>query len=148
MPPPPLAELEKVRIRYFLGYPASGTTNASLTVGFPAYRETSFVIENAMNAVAAEAIYNVRTLLEQLEQLEKELFNARCFLPANAVGNIQLAGGGSGNGRAGNGSLATDRLDAEVNRWRGRLADTLGVPLYHFSSRLSAGAVRNVRVRR
>lgn len=148
MAPPPLQEHEKVRVRYFLGYPASSASNASMSVGLPAYRETSFLIENAMNAVAEHALPTVRSLLTTLEGLEQQLLKATCVLPVDAVGTIRLAGSASTTARAGNGGLATDRLDAEVNRWRGRLADVLGVPLYHFSSRMQGGSVRNVRVRR
>lgn len=136
-----LTEAEKAKCRYHLGYLATTNEAAALTYGMPTTIQPMFLIERALNLLPPQGEIIVRNLLKILDDTEAHMLAAQCQLGADKVGNITLAGGGGSGGMfgksGGGGALATDRFEAEVGRWAQRLADTLGVPVYPFSSRFS-----------
>jgi hypothetical protein len=126
-----LTEQEKARIRYHLGYP--GTTDAaSMTMGAPSSRQTSFLLESAMDRVLSSTEPTVRDLLAECEKCEKQLRDARPQLQVKSVGRTQLR-------EADPGKTVTDLMEAEHTRWSKRLGDTLGVPVYPWAARHQGG---------
>lgn len=139
-----LSDTEKERVRYHLGYP--GVSNMPmLAFGVPVARQTSFLLEDALNNVMAVSEPRVRMLIAACEKTEAAILAAQCNLAAEQVGDITLRG-------AEVGATHTDLLEREYGRWARRLADVLSVPLYPYSDKFKApkgaGArVRSVRVR-
>lgn len=131
--PAPLDDQQKERVRYHLGY-LGVESGAMLSFGIPASRQTLFLIENAMNQLMAVSVPRVLTILQVLDNIEKQLAEALCYLTADQLGELALAGSKDPRAR-----LVTDRLEREYVRWANRLADIFGVPKYPFSARTNAG---------
>lgn len=137
-----LTNAEKEACRYHLGY--AGVTDAgSMTLGVPASRQTNFILEGAMTRLMPESEPRVRELLAELAKIEAELKCARGELHAARAGGVELRS-------LARGERITDALEAEHDRWAGRLGDVLGVPRYPYSSRDRAGGghVRSIPLRR
>ncbi len=118
---------EKSRVRYHLGYIASGFP-ASLQYGLPRPQQAMFMLEDAMNnLVEADALERVRDILQALSMLEKKMLCAVDQLGVEKLGNISLRGN------------HPDLLEKEYDRWSSRLADIFGVPKYPFSRRTQGG---------
>lgn len=118
-----LTEAEKAKVRYHLGYLASGFA-PSLQYGLPRPIQTVFMLENAMTGlVEPHACDRVRAIVEQCDRIEEKLKCALDSLVAEQLGNLKL--------RANH----PDLLEKEYDRWTGRLADVFGVPRYPFSQR-------------
>ena len=130
-----LTDAEKERARHHLGYPQV-QPSASIQWGIPRPIQTAFLVESAMNNIIAAAEPRVRSMLCTLDGLETKLIEAQDYLVAQKLEDITLRDG------------HPDLLEREYQRWAGRLADLLGVPLYAFSTKFrQAGTVSNVRVR-
>jgi len=130
-----LTDAEKERARHHLGYPQVQPA-ASIQWGIPRPIQTAFLVESAMNNIIAAAEPRVRSMLCTLDGLETKLIEAQDYLVAQKLEDITLRDG------------HPDLLEREYQRWAGRLADLLGVPLYAFSTKFrQAGTVSNVRVR-
>lgn len=133
-----LTEEEKERVRYHLGYMAtsfgSQQAAASIAFGIPRPVQTMFLVEEAIQNLLtnAFAIDRVRRVLFTLDDIEEKLRSATCILVAEQVGELKLRG-------AKRGETHPDLLEREYVRWAKRLADILGVPLYHYSSRFRGG---------
>jgi len=129
-----LSDTEKVRIRYHLGYP-NVTAIASLNAGIPIPLQTLFLVENAMDRVIDEALPIVRTHIQTLDNIECQLVEGQRNLAVNRLGDMEIR------------REHLDQLEGEYRRWANRLADTLGVPLYPYSSKLKSTRVGNMTVR-
>lgn len=130
-----LTDEEKERTRHHLGYPQVQPA-ASVQWGIPRPIQTAFLVESAMNNIIPAAEPRVREMLCTLDGIETKLIEAQDYLVAQKLEDITLRDG------------HPDLLEREYQRWAGRLADLLGVPLYAFSTKFrSSSAVSNVRVR-
>jgi hypothetical protein len=117
-----------------MGYPTSQDV-ASVALGIPIVRQTSFLFERAIQLINTnEGIERVLALLTQADAIEQEMVCARKTLLVDSVGNIHLR------------TLAIDQLEHEYNRWVDRLADTLGCPRYQYSVRSTARPFNTRRV--
>lgn len=122
-----LTDAEKARVRYHLGYLASGFA-ASLQYGLPRPVQTVFMLESAMSGlVEADALDRVRKILATLDKIEDKMICATDQLGVESLGEIKL--------RANH----PDLLEKEYSRWSSRLADILGVPKYAFSEKTRRG---------
>lgn len=140
----PLTSEERERVRHHMGY-MSVQPAASIQFGLPRPSQTAFMIESAMENLMPEAAPRVRDILRVLDDIEQKLLDAQCYLVADELDEIKLAGSRDPRGR-----LVTDRLEDEYVRWAKRLADIFGCPLYPFSQRfqrMSAGKTGSVRIR-
>ena len=114
---------DKAKIRYHLGYLASGFA-ASMQFGLPRPYQTVFMLETAMQLlVEPHAINRVRRILQHLESVEEAMMCAITQMGVSSIGNVRLH------------DKHTDRLEREYQRWTDRLADIFGVPKYTFSTR-------------
>jgi len=129
-----LTEEEKARVRHHMGYPEVQPA-ASLVYGVPKPAQTAFLLESAMGLLIDTAVPRVRSILQICDDLEQQMVDAQCYLVADSLGEIHLAGaGGDSKNR-----LVTERLEGEYVRWAMRLADVFGCPLYPFSERFRRG---------
>lgn len=140
----PLTADEKARVRHHTGYPEVQPA-ASIQFGLPRPLQAAFMLELAMENVMVTAVPRIRDILQVLDDVEQKMIDAQCYLVADRLDTITLAGSGDAKSR-----LVTDRLESEYVRWAERLVDIFGVPLYPFSSRFntSASAARVISVRR
>lgn len=125
----PLTEQEKARVRHHTGYPEVQVA-ASIQFGLPKPAQLAFMLEPAMLYVLETAIPRVREILQILDDIEQKIIDAQCYLVADKLDEISLAGSMDARSR-----LVTDRLEGEYYRWACRLVDIFGVPLYPFSER-------------
>jgi len=134
----PLTLEEKMKCRYFLGYPNT-TAAASLQYGMVRSQDYSFLIDLAMANIRPEAEVLVRGHLQTLEAIECVMRgDAIDRMAAARIGNLQLN------------HLEQDQLENEVRRWAMRLAECLGTPVYPYSSKFKAmgrGQVGSIRRR-
>jgi hypothetical protein len=122
-----LSSQEKVRVRYHLGY-LNVSPAASISFGIPRPLQTVFLVETAMSNLIEDAVGIVRNIVSIMDRIEAKLVEAQDRLAAIKLGEITLR------------EQEGDQLDHEYKRWGQRLADTLGVPLYAYSSRYKPGA--------
>jgi hypothetical protein len=116
-----LTDAEKSRVRYHLGYLASGFA-ASLQFGLPRPVQTVFMLEDAMSGlVESNALDRVRKIVSILDKIEDKMVCAVDQLVVEKLGEMTL--------RANH----PDLLEKEYDRWSSRLADIFGVPKYPFS---------------
>jgi len=143
--PSPLTEDEKARVRHHTGYPEM-TMAASIQFGVPRPAQLAFLLESAMNQVMTSAVERIRSILQILDDIEQKMIDAQCYLVADKLEELSLAGSSDSQSR-----LVTDRFEAEYVRWAERLSDIFGVPLYPFSRRFQGRTggrrVGNIRVR-
>ena len=107
-------EDEKVRIRHHLGF--LNVQQASVFVlGVPAAVETQFLIEGAMGRVLPQAEAKARSLLDQLDGMEQQIFDDTELLAVTQVDEI---------------GIRQDEYEAILKRYhffRNGLANVLGV---------------------
>jgi hypothetical protein len=121
-----LTEADKEKIRYHLGYLASGFA-ATLQFGLPRPYQTVFMVEQAMMLLNnAYAITRLRDILCTLEKIEKKMVCDLDTLKVESVDTVKMRGD------------VIDRYEGEYKRWASRVADILGVPKYPFSERSGA----------
>lgn len=122
----PLADLDKERIRYHLGYlEVQGA--ASIQFGIPRPLQTVFLLEEAMSNVIDNAIPRIQRIVRIMDQVEEKLCGAQDRLAAKQLDSLILR------------DNEGDQLEHEYRRWGYRLADILGVPIYPYSMRYRAG---------
>ncbi len=118
-----LTDAEKSRVRYHLGYLASGFA-PSLQFGLPRPVQTVFMLEQALSGlVEAGGLDRVRRILSFLDRIEEKMVCALDQLGVEQLGEIKLR------------KEHPDLLEKEYDRWSSRLADILGVPKYPFSAK-------------
>lgn len=121
----PLAEEEKVRVRDALGF-LNSSELSTYVLGLPAGIETQFMIERAMNLYVKEsALPLIRTILCELEGLDKQRAAVRGSIGVEAIGGIRM--------RAPSDAFA--ELNKEFIRLVGRLANAFGVAPNPFDNR-------------
>jgi hypothetical protein len=141
-----LTEQECERVRYHLGYMATGFGSeqaaASLQLGTARPVQTAFLLEEAIKNLLTNiyALDRVRKILNILDNIEQQMLCATAQLGVEKLGEITLRGAKAGE-------THTDMLEREYRRWAKRLADVLGVPFYPFSGRFNTrGPGRNFAV--
>lgn len=119
-----LTDEEKSKVRYHLGYIASGTTASSIQFGIAQNSQTSYLLDHALVALTDPfALKRCRDLLGKAGELECALFAASGSLEVAKIGEVTLR------------DNLPDQLEKEYRRWTDRLADLFGVPKYHYSKR-------------
>lgn len=123
-----LSAAERVRVRYHLGF-LNVQLAASISFGIPRPIQTLFLVETAMSNIIEDAVGIVRDLLARLDETENMMFEAQTRLAASQLGELKLR------------EDEITALEASYVMWADRLADTLGVPKYPYSSKFRrAGA--------
>lgn len=117
-----LTSEEKQRVRYHLGYP-SVQSAAGLSFGIARPIQTLFLVESAMNLLLPEAENEVRRIVGVMDGVECRLVEAQDRLAAKQIDQLTLRDNEPG------------QLELEYQRWGFRLADTLGVPVYAYSTK-------------
>ena len=124
---PALADEEKVKIRHHLGYINVGQ-GSTFFLGSPATVEINFAIENAMTKLLPQAYPLVREMLARCDATEQQLFDNQENLAVTKVCDIELR------------SDEMKELDKRYDRWRGALANALGVYFNPWDKRDVGGA--------
>jgi len=96
---------------------------ASISFGIPRPIQTVFLIETAMNNLIEDAVGIVRDLIARLDETENQMFEAQVRLQATKLGELELR------------EDEVEKLEKSYVIWADRLADTLGVPKYPYSSK-------------
>lgn len=126
-----LTDSEKERVRYHLGYPEVQPA-ASITFGIPRPIQTAFLVESAMNLLLPVAEDRVRSIVGVLDGIECRLIDAQDRLAAKRIDSLELR------------DDEPSQLEAEYQRWGFRLADTLGVPVYAYSTKYRRGGNKTI----
>ena len=124
-----LSEVERSKIRRYLGYPNWSSLALSWGQPFPTHIEPEFYVNDALDRLSDEGLELVRNDLRQLEDIESQIIRARKRLQATKVGEI---------------SLNIDEIPSlrgEMEHWKRQLADDFGSLLNPF--RRSLGGTRN-----
>jgi hypothetical protein len=117
---------ERARVRYHLGYP-SVQSNSNIGLGFVAFTQALFLVEKGLDNCLDEAVPIVRDHVQQLDNINSQLADARKRMRASALGDIKLR---EDEPRA---------LRQEYGYWAKSMADVLGVPINAYSEKFSAG---------
>jgi len=117
-----LSEAHKEAIRYHLGYDNVDPTTA-LVAGFPAVYPKLRLVETAMERInGSSAVSRIARIVTELESIEKQMSAARCRFKVQQLGELKLRNSNDEASEA-------DMLAKEYSRWRGKLAQQLGVPI-------------------
>jgi len=108
-------EQEKARIKHHLGYPDWVQLSNSIQLGFPAGAHPLFLLEQAFQRLTVGGEGSVRADLCECEAIEGQLRSARSRMKASKMGELTLNADES------------MQLRNELQFWRTRLADDLGV---------------------
>lgn len=133
----PLTDRERALVRHHLGYP-NISPGQSLSFGSVVPVQTIFLLESNMNNLLETGLELVRRYICWIERLECRMVEA-----ADTADVMRVSGGTELD------KDYVDRLEKEIRRWAGRLADTLAVPYYPFAERFETGVsgrVQNVPV--
>jgi len=117
-----LNDSERERTRYHLGYLSVGTA-AALSFGEPRPIQTLFLVDLAMDRLLVASEDRVRRILGVMDGIEEKLIAAQDRLAADKLDELVLR------------KTEPEELETEYVRWGGRLADILGAPFYHYSTR-------------
>jgi hypothetical protein len=113
------------RARYHLGYPEVAPV-PSIQLGIPRAIQTAFLFELAVqNLVNNHAENRVRRILNIMDGIETKLVDAQDRLAADQLEELKLR------------KEEPWQLEGEYQRWGYRLAETLGCPVYAYSTRYS-----------
>lgn len=126
-----LTDSEKERVRYHLGYPEVQPA-ASITFGIPRPIQTAFLVESAMNLLLPVAEDRVRSIVGVMDGIECRLIDAQDRLAAKRIDQLELR------------DDEPSQLENEYQRWGFRLADTLGVPVYAYSTKYRRGGNKTI----
>lgn len=141
MPNAILSEEEKYNILYHLGYLVANPTG-SIQLGVPAASQPQFLVNTQMERIPQPAIGRVRSILSELEDIERQLSEARKRMRAAKLGEITLRQAGE------SATVETDALEHEYDRWGNRLANILGCPYYPYAKRYQNGGLPPLMLRR
>lgn len=126
-----LTDQEKERVRYHLGYPEVQPA-ASITFGIPRPIQTMFLVESAMNYLMPVAEDRVRSIIGVMDGVECRLIEAQDRLAAKRIDSLELR------------DDEPSQLETEYQRWGFRLADTLGVPVYAYSTKYRRSGTKSI----
>ena len=127
-----LTDEEKARIRYHLGYPQTEPVS-SIQLGAPAFGQTMFMVESAMERIPVAAIGFIRQLVQILDRTEANIIDAQDFLVASAAGEVDIN------------KDHIEQLRTEYARWAQKLADNLGAPINQFAAAFR-GSVNSINI--
>jgi hypothetical protein len=113
---------EKMRATYHLGYMGVQSA-ASLSYGIPRPIQTLFLVEVALNNLMPIFEDKVRRIINIMDGVECRLVDAQERLAASQLDSLKTR------------ADEPQALEIEYQRWGLRLADTLGVPPYYYSTR-------------
>lgn len=117
-----LTPAEKVLIRHHLGY-LNVQAAQTFVLGVPAAVEPQFIIEGAMDKLLEEALPQVRKILGVLELLEGQKIEDYENLAVSELGSIKLR------------PDEQEKLEEQLDYWRGALANALGIVHNPFDKR-------------
>ena len=106
---------EQARILHHLGYPSWVSLSNGIQLGFPAGAQPLFLVEQSFLRLTAGGEDSVREDLCNCEDAEGQLGTARSRMKATQLGELHL------NPRE------AAMLRGELQYWRAKLADDLGV---------------------
>lgn len=121
-----LSVQERARIRMHLGYP-SVSANAAIALGFPAFTQPLFLVENGMDLLLDEAIPLVRQRVAILDDIERQIDESRSRMRAEKVGDITM--------RADEAQALRNEYIQQVRM----LSDLLGCPMNMNAARFASG---------
>ena|SRR3990167_6965767 len=124
----PLTQQERVRIRMHLGY-LNVSAVSTFVLGTPAAVETQFIIEGAMDRVLLEAEGLVRELLGICDTVLAQKVEGLEAMQVDSIGDIAVR------------KNHQVQLDGEYDKWRGKLADALGVFVNPFEKWSGGGGI-------
>lgn len=127
-----LTDEEKARIRYHLGYPQTDPVS-SIQLGAPAFGQTLFMVESAMERIPTSVIGIIRQLVQVLDHMEARIMEAPDFLIASAAGEVDIN------------KDYIEQLRTEYARWAKKLADNLGCPINQFAAAFQ-GSVNSINI--
>jgi hypothetical protein len=117
---------ERAKIRMHLGYPSVSPVQ-SIGLGFPAYSQPLWLVEKGMDLLLDEAVPLVRNRVQILDDIERQIDEARTRMRAERVGDITMR------------ADETSALRSEYMHQARQLADILGAPINMNASRFAAG---------
>lgn len=121
----PLTEQDKERCRYHMGY--LGVAAApSISFGIPRLSQTMYLLEQSMSNLIELVVPRVRSIMDVMDGLERQLVEAQERLAATKLEELSLN------------KSETSQLEGEYQRWGLRLADVMGAPVNPFSARYSS----------
>lgn len=126
-----LSEHDRARVRYHLGY-LNTEPSASIQLGFPRASQALFLVDQAMDRLIPAAVQKAMQLLDRLETVECQMFEANKRLKAVQIDNLTLR-------RSNDERNEQDMLRSEYLHWASALADLLGVALNVYSHRFRGG---------
>lgn len=106
---------QKARIKHHLGYPDWSSLSQSIQLGFPAASQPLFLVEDAFQRITPSGEESVRCDLCNCEETESQMASARGRMRASKLGELTLN------------ATETPQLRQELEYWRNKLADDLGV---------------------
>jgi len=106
---------ERAEILRFLGYPNWNKLAQSVQLGVPSQAHAEFLVRQAFARIAPESRDLIRRDLCELKDIECQLSESRSRLKANRLGDLHIN------------RHEQKQLRRELEYWRNRLADDLGV---------------------
>lgn len=128
-------EHEQARIKHHLGYPDWLMLSNSIQLGFPAGAQPLYLLEQAFQRLTAGGEDSVRRDLCECESIESQQSEARGRMRAVQLGELKVN----------KDEAAMLRQDLEM--WRTRLADDLGVMRNPFSQDATNGVPGGINAR-
>lgn len=133
------SDVEKTRIRYFLGYPDWADAASAVVFGFPSRNQPSYILDDALNLLTPHGASTVRRALCQCEAVEAQMgAGVRDRIKASKLGEMTLN------------NEEFRHLQKQLDFWTKRLADALGSPCNAYSSMADSGmgSGRNAKITR
>lgn len=106
---------EKTRVLHHLGYPDWQSLASSIQLGYPASTQPLFLVRDSFDRLSPGGEQSVRKDLCELEQIERQLSEARSRFKVSRVGEVTIN------------TAETSMLRTEYLYWQRRLSDDLGV---------------------
>jgi hypothetical protein len=118
----PLTTQDKERCRYHLGY-INARVAPAMAMGMIRLMQTQFLVEATFETLLEESVPRVLSILEIMDNIEKQQVNALMRIKASKLDTLTLR------------DDEHERLDKEYAKWGYKLANILGCMPYPFSQR-------------
>lgn len=125
--------VQKSRIKHFLKYADWESLSNGIHLGIPSGFHAMFLVEQSMQRLSAGGEQSVLHDLENLEEIECQLRDARKRMKAQAIGDMRIN------------PKEAEALMGELEEWRQRLSDDLGAPVNPYTLESRTGGI-NARV--
>lgn len=126
-------DVEKSRIKHFLGYPAWESVTNGIQLGIPAGSQALFLVEQSFLRLDEGGRQSVRGDLESLELIEEQMRCAQSRMRAKRIGEIETNLEELGT------------LKNHLEYWKGVLANDMGVPINPYPSEPIMGGINSRR---